>query len=505
MPPSGQSARSKAKVSGIALPRRPVIYEINTRLWLRELSRQYASPITLANVPIEIWDYIAEFHFDAVWLMGVWERSPAGRALALENEQLLAAFAAALPDARAEDIAGSPYCIRRYEVDAELGGREGLAAARVELARRGMGLILDFVPNHTAPDHPWVTAHPEYYIQGTAEDLARAPEAFFEAGGAIIAKGRDPNSAPWPDVAQLNGFDPGLRRAALATLRDIADQCDGLRCDMAMLMTNDIFSRTWGERAGATPEVEYWQEIIPAVRADYPEFCFIGEVYWNMEWEMQQQGFDFCYDKRLYDRLAHEDAGAVASHLSADTAYQEKLVRFIENHDEPRAADLFKGGRALVAAIAAYTVPGAKLFHQGQFEGFNVRLPVFLTRRPDEPVDRALQAFYRRLANEIQSPALREGEWRLCALSGWPDNISYLNLVAWCWQSQDERRVVVVNLSPHSSQARVQIPWPDLAGQDWVFVDVMDNTTYGWGGDEVLNMGLYVELAPWGRHFFAVR
>jgi glycosidase len=373
------------------------------------------------------------------------------------------------------------------------------------MARRGMGLILDFVPNHTAPDHPWVYEHPEYYIQGTAEDLARAPEEFFEVDGAIIAKGRDPNSPPWPDVAQLNAFDPGLRQAALATVRGIAGQCDAVRCDMAMLMTNDIFSRTWGERAGPLPKEEYWREMIAAIRSDYPEFRFIGEVYWNMEWEMQQQGFDFCYDKRLYDRLAHEDAGAVNSHLSADTEYQERLVRFIENHDERRAADLFKGGRALVAAIAAYTVPGAKLFHQGQFEGFNVRLPVFLTRRPDEPIDRALQAFYRRLANEIQSPALREGEWRLCALSGWPDNISYLNLVAWCWQWQDERRVIVVNLSPHTSQARVQIPWPDLAGQDWVFVDVMDNTTYGWGGDEVLNMGLYVELAPWGRHFFAVR
>lgn len=505
MPPSGQTSRSKTKAKGVVLPRRPVIYEINTRLWLRELSRQYASPITLADIPAEIWDYIGEFRFDAVWLMGVWERSPTGRAMALENEHLLAAFAATLPDAKVEDIAGSPYCIRQYEVDAELGGREGLALARAELARRGMGLILDFVPNHTAPDHPWIAAHPEYYIQGTADDLARAPQEFFEADAAIIAKGRDPHSPPWPDVAQLNGFNAGLRRATIETLRDIAGQSDGVRCDMAMLLTTDVFSRTWGERAGTLPSDEYWQEIIPAVHAESPDFCFIGEVYWNMEWEMMKQGFDFCYDKRLYDRLVHDTAMAVGSHLSADTAYQDQLVRFIENHDEPRAADVFKGGRALASAIAAYTVPGAKLFHQGQFEGYNVRLPVFLTRRPDEPIDRALQAFYRRLAKEIQNPALREGEWRLCALSGWPDNISHLNLVAWCWQFNDERRVIVVNLSPHTSQARVQLPWPDLAGQDWAFVDVMDDTTYGWGGDEVLNMGLFVELAPWGRHFFAVR
>jgi hypothetical protein len=505
MSSSGRTNREKTKAKGIALPPRPVIYEINTRLWLRELSRQYASRITLADVPAEVWDYLAGYRFDAVWLMGVWERSPVGRAMALENEYLREAFAAALPDARAEDIAGSPYCIRQYEADPEVGGRDGLAAARAELARRGMALLLDFVPNHTAPDHPWTATHPEYYIRGTAEDLAHTPSEFFEVDGEIIARGRDPHSPPWPDVAQLNGFNSGQRRAAIEVLREIAGQCDGVRCDMAMLMSTDVFGRSWGERAGPPPKKEYWREIIPAVRAEYPYFRFIGEVYWNMEWEMQQQGFDFCYDKRLYDRLVQGDAAAVRGHLSADVEYQERLVRFIENHDEPRAADMFKGGRALVAAVAAYTLPGAKMFHQGQFEGFNVRLPVFMTRRPDESADRALQAFYRRLANEIQNPALRDGEWRLCALSGWPDNISYNNLAAWCWQSQDERRVIVVNLSPHTSQARVQIPWPELAEQDWVFVDVMDETTYGWSGDEVLNMGLFVELAPWGRHLFAVR
>jgi glycosidase len=253
MSPSGRTNRKKTKAQGLAAPPRPAIYEINTRLWLRELSRQYAAPITLADVPAEVWDYLAEYRFDAVWLMGVWERSPAGRAMALENEALLAAFAAALPDARAEDIVGSPYCIRQYEVDAEIGGRVGLAAARAELARRGMTLILDFVPNHTAPDHPWIADHPAYYVRGTASDLARAPLEFFETGDAIIAKGRDPHSPPWPDVAQLNGFDPGQRRAAIATLRDIAGQCDGVRCDMAMLMTTEFFCRSWGERDGPPP------------------------------------------------------------------------------------------------------------------------------------------------------------------------------------------------------------------------------------------------------------
>ncbi|MCL4805819.1 MAG: alpha-amylase [Anaerolineae bacterium] len=499
------SKSKKSTTNGIVLPPRPAIYEINTRVWLRELSWLYGEAITLANVPAEVWDGLAGFRFDAVWLMGVWERSPAGLAMALQSDSLLQEISASLPDAKEEDIGGSPFCVRAYEVDDLMGGRAGLAAARAALAARGMGLILDFVPNHVAPDHKWIIEHPEYFIQGTAEDLARAPGEFFEAGGIVIANGRDPYYPPWPDVAQLNGFDAGLRDATVELLLDIASQCDGLRCDMAMLMSTSVFSRTWGERAGPAPEGEYWRVIIPAVRAQHPNFCFIAEVYWDMEWEMQQQGFDFCYDKRLYDRLVHGTAADVRGHLGADTVYQDKLLRFIENHDEARAARMFIGGRALTAAIAAYTLPGAKLFHQGQFEGATRHLRVFLTRRTNEPVDRALFAFYRRLVNEIQTPALREGRWRLCASSGWPDNPSHNNLVAWCWQSGDDRRVIVVNLSPHTSQARVQLPWPELAGQVWVFVDVMDDTKYEWNGDEVLNMGLFVELAPWGRHFFAVR
>ncbi|MBP9500728.1 MAG: hypothetical protein KBF17_01060 [Candidatus Promineofilum sp.] len=505
MSPTAQPANADRKAIGIALSPRPMIYEINTRLWLRELTRQYARPITLANVPDDVWDTMAGFRFDAVWLMGVWELSPVGLAMALEDEGRKQAILSTLPDAKPEDIAGSPYCIRNYKVDKALGGRKGLARARAKLAERGMGLILDFVPNHVAPDHPWLDSHPEYFIHGTADDLATAPKEFFEANGQVIANGRDPNLAAWPDVAQLNGFHPGLRSAAVDTLREIADQADGVRCDMAMLMTTATFGKTWGARAGSPPEEEYWREIIPAVHERYPDFRFIAEVYWDMEWEMQQQGFDFCYDKRLYDRLAHETAAAVRGHLLADVSYQQRLVRFIENHDEPRAAAVFRAGRALAAAIAAYTLPGAKLFYQGQFEGYKTQIPVFLTRRPDEPPDRALLAFYRRLTNEIQSPALREGRWLLCALNGWPDNKSYNNLVAWCWQAGDERRVIVVNLSSTTSQARVQLPWPDLAGQNWLFVDVMDDTTYEWNGDEVLNMGLFVELAPWGRHFFAVR
>ena len=231
---------------------RPVIYEINTVVWVNELRARYQQPLTLGNVPAQEWDALGALNADAVWFMGVWERSPEGIAVSNANASLQDEVRRALPDYRIGDNVGSAYCVRAYTVAAELGGAEGLAIARKELAARGLRLILDFVPNHVARDHVWATEHPEYFVRGSEQDLAHLPHEFFRGGGGdIIANGRDPYFAPWRDVAQLNAFDAGLRAAALETVLSIAAQCDGMRCDMAMLMLNDIFAKTWGARAGA--------------------------------------------------------------------------------------------------------------------------------------------------------------------------------------------------------------------------------------------------------------
>lgn len=480
----------------------PVIYEINTWVWLEELRREYNRPITLSTVPQETWDGIADLKVDAIWFMGVWERSPAGIAIANRNTGLLNDFRRALPDFRMEDNVGSPYCIRNYAVDDHLGGREGLAAARDELAERGLRLILDFVPNHVAPDHPWITRHPEYLIQGNSDDSRRDPSSFFMVGEKVFACGRDPYFPAWPDVLQVNAFQPELRQAVIDTFQDIAAQCDGVRCDMAMLMLNDIFSRTWGTRAGTKPAGDYWTTIIPAVKGKYPEFAFIAEAYWELEWELQQHGFDFCYDKRLYDRIEHGPAESVRLHLCADHAYQNKLVRFIENHDEPRASAVFLPAKVRAAAVTVATLPGAKLLHEGQFEGRTVRLPVFLGRRPDEPVDAELHAFYQRLLNAINTETLRDGEWDLCERSGWSDNPTYLNLVAWGWQSDRERYLVVVNLSSERSQGRVKLPGDDERKSiSYRLTDLFTGAVYERDGGEICDEGLYVDLEAWGFHF----
>ena len=480
----------------------PTVFEINTWVWLTDLSEKYGRTVDLSSVPPIVWDEMAEYGFDSVWLMGVWERSPAGIAIANQNNGLLSDFLRALPDFRTEDNVGSPYCVKQYVVDPRLGGPEGLAIARRELSKRGMNLLLDFVPNHVAPDHPWVAEHPEYFIRGSADDIKKDPSSYLEASGGVFACGRDPYFPAWVDVLQLNAFDPGLRRAVIATISCIAEQCDGVRCDMAMLFLNAIFERTWGSRTGPRPATEYWTDVISATRGRHPGFLFIAEAYWDLEWELQQKGFDFCYDKKLYDRLEHSTAEDIRLHLCADMAYQGKLLRFIENHDEPRAAATFSSAKQRAAALTMATLPGLKLFHEGQFEGRKVRPPVFLGRRPDEPVDPTIHLFYRRLLQAINRPTFREGQWRLCEKTGWPNNPSFQNLVAWTWQDKQDHFLIVVNLTDTRSQALVQLHWNELGCRTWHLRDLISGVTYERNGGEMLSPGLYVELAPWDFHFF---
>jgi hypothetical protein len=302
---------------------------------------------------------------------------------------------------------------------------------------------------------------------------------------------------------QLNAFAPALRDAVAELLVTVGGQCDGLRCDMAMLMTNDVFARTWGERAGAPPTDDYWPVIIGHAKRAHPDLKFIAEAYWDMEWTLQQQGFDFCYDKRLYDRLVHDPPDAVRGHLQADPAYQERLIRFIENHDEPRAAATFDAPQARAAAVVMSTLEGARLYHDGQFDGFRTHVPVFLGRGPDEPVDTDLHSFYERLLREVADSDLRGGVWQLCECSGWPDNDSFRRLVSWCWEGAAGRHLVVVNFSAEPVQARVHLPWNDLSTQTWQLADALSGDTFERAGDELAAQGLYVALAAWDSYLLA--
>src|SRR6478609_11136870 len=159
-------------------PRYPSLYQINARVWLTELSRRLGKTTTLDDIPDAELDRLAELGFDWIWFLSVWQTGPGAQQVSRTNPEWRHEFHDTLPDLVDDDIPGSGFAITGYTVHENLGGDAALARLRDRLRQRHLRLMLDFVPNHTGPDHPWVEEHPEYYIAGTEEDLGREPKNY---------------------------------------------------------------------------------------------------------------------------------------------------------------------------------------------------------------------------------------------------------------------------------------------------------------------------------------
>jgi glycosidase len=404
----------------------PLVYEINTRVWLRELSDRNGHTVNLLNLPEDELTLLREGGFDMVWLMGVWKPSRYSAAIAASHHGLRAEFLDHLKDLRPEDIAGSPYAIAAYEVNESLGGTEGLMAFRKRLAGMGIRLMLDFVPNHMALDNRWLPEHPDLFIPISKHEQIQDPRSCFEyARGKYLAHGKDPYFAPWTDTLQINYASQTAHEMMMHNLLHISDLCDAVRCDMAMLILKDIFNTTWGNLSGTMTE-EFWPKAIQAVRKKHPKFIFLAESYWNREWDLQQMGFDFTYDKPFYDYLGSSpvNVAKLKGHLLADWNYQKHLCRFIENHDEIRAAERF-GPNHAVAALVTIASPGMHLVHQGEMMGLKKKVPVQLVRHAKEPSHKALLHMYLKMFSFRADPVFQEGRTEWLELNAAGDSLCF--------------------------------------------------------------------------------
>jgi len=367
-------------------------------------------------------------------------------------------------------------------------GRDGLLRPRNQIYSRVF-------------DHAWVREHPEFYIHGTEADLGREPRNYCRAGSAVLAHGRDPYFPGWQDTLQLNYAEPAMQEAMISEMLKISGQADGVRCDMAMLILPEVFEKTWGLRPRP-----FWPEAIARVRARRPEFAFLAEVYWDLEWELQQEGFDYTYDKRLYDRLRDGQARPVRDHLRAEAGFQNRSARFLENHDEPRAAAAFPAEMHRAAAVLAFFCPGLRFFHQGQLEGRRIRIPVQLCRAPAEPVDQETSAFYERLLTCLRDPILRDGDWELVeSVPAWDGNWTWDCFIVFAWSGAGRRALIAVNYAANRSQCFVRLPFSELRGRQVRFEDRLSAAVYERQGDEVIERGLYLDVGPWGCHVFEVK
>ena len=487
----------------------PHLYEINTQLFLRRLSVKGDTAHLLAELPDDIWKVFSARGFDLVWLMGVWKRSPASRQEALVAKGLRERYDVVLPGWKNDDVTGSPYAVYEYSLDPLWGPQDSLQYLRTRLNKNNLGLILDFVPNHFSRDNRWTMSHPAYFVRGSKEDAAEfAGRSYFSPHEDIyIAHGKDPNFPPWTDTAQVNIFSVSLRKAMINILQQIADQADGVRCDMAMLLLNDVFEKTWGNQLKrfSRPDTEFWAEAIGKVREKHPDFIFVAEAYWGLETQLQQAGFDFVYDKTLYDRVRFSTAGDILDYLRTHSPLEHHSVYFIENHDEQRAVTAFGRERSMAAAVIVMTLPCLRLIHDGQLEGKRIQMPVQLMREPDDAHDTIIGQFYDRLLSICDQDVFHSGTWKLIeATEAYEKDVSYTNVLAWSWRHDEQVKIIVINYSPNSARSWIR---PQLTGEGSGTLELEDELTgikYNREVAELREKGLYVDLEPYHSHIFSV-
>ena len=481
----------------------PLLYQINTRVYLTELSRKFDCRATLDDIPDEDLDQIVDWGFDWVWMLTVWQIGDAGREESRRNPIWRKAFQETLTDLTEDDICGSGFAVRSYKAAEDMGGTEALRRLRVRLKDRGLKLMLDFVPNHMGLGHDWIHEHPDYFIRGSESDLLHKPQNYVlvetNAGEKIFAHGRDPFFDGWSDTLQIDYSNPESQTAMKAALSSIAHECDGVRCDMAMLLLPDVFERTWGVKSQP-----FWPDAIAKTKNENPDFRFMAEVYWDLEFELQQQGFDYTYDKRLYDRLRHRESRPVREHLCADLDFQDKSVRFLENHDEPRAAHTFTFDEHKAAAAISYFCPGLRFFYRGQLEGRKIHVPPHLNRAPDEPFNEGIFQYYEQILHILKHPLVHEGRWRLLdARPAWDNNWTWDNFIISAWEDTNGNRLVVaVNFSNCQSQCYVSLPFEGLAGTRWQLTDPVHDELYERYGEDLSGSGLYLDMQPWETGFY---
>ncbi len=484
------------------------LFEVNARVWVNNFGGKNG----LNGIPKDYFTNLVEKGIESIWLMGIWKTCADLIDSCCLQEDLIASYSRSLKDWKREDIIGSPYAIDGYDVNPLLGTLQDLMRLKKRINDEGLKLILDFVPNHFGASSKIIKTHPQIFLQGTENQLKNDPSTFFRPSvdpQKIFAHGRDPFFPAWTDTIQINYFNPDARKFMLDTLLSISDLCDGVRCDMAMLNLTNVFENTWlgclEESIQYKPKNEFWEEAIKTIKQKSPGFIFIAEAYWDLEWQLQQLGFDFTYDKRLLDRLLINDPQGIMEHLQADEDYQLKSVRFLENHDENRSVAKFGKHKSMAAATIISSLQGMKLYYDGQFEGKKIKLPVQLGRKPVEKVSQTINNYYDLILKITKDDIFKYGDWILLEpeTSG-GDNISFKKILAWRWKLKDDNRIVVINYSDNTTHCRLKFD-VSIKKELLLLTDLLDGKVYKRSASEITNKGLFIELKNFHSHIFSFK
>jgi glycosidase len=489
----------------------PHLLEINARVFLNEMRQKYSMPdMSISMIPEEEWLKFKHLGFDIIWLMGVWKTSEISKSISINEEFLRDFINKTNLDPSA--IYASPYSVLRYTLDEFFGFEWELKALKEKLNSFGMQLFLDFVSNHIAIDSDFANDCVECLVCGDEIDYQNNKDLFCtkRIGDKVyyIAHGRDPNFPAWKDTIQLNYFNPLTRQKMIEELKKISEMCDGVRCDMVMLSLNDIFENVWGwlvyKKGYRKPDTEFWQQAISEIKSINPQFTFIAEVYWGLEWKIQQLGFDYTYDKAFYDRLKKLSSEEIRGHLRAERLYQKKSVRFIDNHDEEPSITSFGDRRkALCASVMVSTVRGLRFYHYFQLKGIGIKIPVQIAFFDIEKYkDIEVEKFYEKLLKIVDHPAFHGGEWELCdvyPLS--PENKTNRNIIAYKWTQMRTIKLIVVNYSSEISGGFIGISFKSKSDTVTLYEEFSERF-FSYKSEEVSDRFKIESMQPYSFYIF---
>ncbi len=486
--------------------RYPLLYQKNTRFWLAELSESIGRQAGLNDIPDEHLQRLAELGFDWLYLYCMWNSSAIETEMALSQPELRVEARVLLGEASANTLCASCFAISGYKTPEKWGGQEALKEFQARLHKWGLRLMLDFIPNHSGIGHPWASEHPDYYIQDTPENHKKNPGASIEIkidqGNQFLMHGRDPYFPPWRDTLQLNYGNPALQNAMIGELLALAELCDGVRCDMAMLILPQVFQRAWGIQCEP-----FWPKAILKVKQLRPDFTFMAEAYWDLEHDLISQGFNFAYDKKLYDHLVKKQARAVHDQIKTAGRSITQMAHFLENHDEMRAASVFPLEIHRAAAWISFLIPGLRFFHAGQEQGHLLKIPVQFCKSPNQVANLKLQDFYTQLLTQLKEITWKPDSWQLCHISpAWEGNSTWQDFVVFSWMDDaNECWLAVIHYASGVGQCYAQIPGSWLPQAKYLFQDRLNSKNYERSGAELRTKGVYLELPDWGCHLFHIQ
>ncbi len=444
IPPSG--ARGYGKLRAVPSPdwlQDAIIYEV--------FPRAFSAEGTLDAVRQRIPE-LRDLGVTCIWLMPIHPIGMCGR----------------------KGILGSPYAISDYRsIHPDLGTLQDLKRLVRTAHGYGMKVIMDFVANHSAIDCRLQKVHPEWY---KCDSLGRPESPGFG----------------WTDVLGFDYRNRDLRKYMIETMRYYIKECDidGYRCDVAALVPTD-----------------FWREARCAIKELKPDAILLAESH---EPSHNAQAFDLTYEENLPQILQKVFFGTLSARAVRHLIEEDRLtfpvgsmrLRYLENHDQPRAAELIGVRGRKVAAALLFTLDGVPLIHNGQEIGETRCASLFDPFKIQwESGDYIMREVYRhlsRIRNNV--PALRRG------------SLTFLNVarddsvLAYYREYEDSRIVVLLNFAGEMIETRVGAPKElvrNYADIGYRFTELNGQTSpvciHGQG-----LLGREVSLDPYGIRIFSL-